>query len=67
MIISGIGSVFAGLSFTGWTGSPPAGLTALAQYAAGGAVWYLLTALWLEVRGRLTPERPASSADRATR
>jgi uncharacterized membrane protein HdeD (DUF308 family) len=36
MIISGLGSVFAGISFTGWTGSPSAGLTALAQYSAGG-------------------------------
>jgi uncharacterized membrane protein HdeD (DUF308 family) len=67
MIISGLGSVFAGISFTGWTGSPSAGLTALAQYSAGGAVWYLLTALWLSVGGRLTPGRPASGAGRAAR
>jgi hypothetical protein len=47
MIVSGAGSVFAGISFLGWTGSPRPGLSALAQYSAGGAVWYLLTALWL--------------------
>jgi hypothetical protein len=57
MIISGAGSVFAGISFTGWTGSPSAGLAALAQYSAGGAVWYLLTALWLSVRGRAQVRR----------
>jgi len=56
MIISGAGSVFAGISFTNWTGTPPAGLTALAQYSAGGAVWYLLTALWLS-RWLATPHR----------
>jgi uncharacterized membrane protein HdeD (DUF308 family) len=50
MIISGAGSVFAGISFTGLTGLPSAGLAALAEYSAGGAVWYLLTALWLSVR-----------------
>ncbi len=65
LIISGVGSVFAGISFTGWTGSPSAGLTALAQYSAGGAVWYLLTALWLWLRGRLTPG--AAAGERAAR
>jgi hypothetical protein len=47
LIISGAGSVLAGTTFVGWTGSAAAGLGALAQYSAGGAVWYLLTALWL--------------------
>jgi hypothetical protein len=65
LIISGAGSVFAGISFTGWTGAPSAGLTALAQYSAGGAVWYLLTALWLWLRGRLTPG--AAAGERAAR
>lgn len=47
LVISGAGSVLAGTTFVGWTGSASAGLGALAQYSAGGAVWYLLTALWL--------------------
>jgi hypothetical protein len=47
MIISGAGSVFAGITFIGWTGSTQTGLSALAQYSAGGAVWYVLCALWL--------------------
>jgi uncharacterized membrane protein HdeD (DUF308 family) len=47
MIISGAGSVFAGAAFVSWTGSSSAGLTTLAQYSAGGAVWYLLAAVWL--------------------
>jgi uncharacterized membrane protein HdeD (DUF308 family) len=65
MIISGAGSVLAGISFTGWTGSPSAGLTALAQYSAGGAVWYLLTALWLwlRTRGGPAPGAPAQLPD----
>lgn len=50
MIISGAGSIFAGSAFLGWTGTPSNALTALAQYSAGGAVWYILTALWLLVR-----------------
>ena len=52
MIISGAGSVFAGVTFTNFTGSTAAGLAALAQYSAGGAVWYLLSALWLSLPGR---------------
>jgi hypothetical protein len=47
LIISGAGSVVAGTTFVDWTGSAAAGLSALAQYSTGGAVWYLLTALWL--------------------
>jgi uncharacterized membrane protein HdeD (DUF308 family) len=47
MIISGAGSVYAGTTFATWAGSPAAGLRALAQYSAGGAVWYLLAAAWL--------------------
>lgn len=47
LVISGAGSVLAGTTFVGWTGSASAGLGALAQYSAGGAIWYLLTALWL--------------------
>jgi uncharacterized membrane protein HdeD (DUF308 family) len=47
MIISGAGSVYAGTTLATWAGSPAAGLRALAQYSAGGAVWYLLAAAWL--------------------
>jgi uncharacterized membrane protein HdeD (DUF308 family) len=63
MIISGAGSVFAGITFVSWTGSSSAGLSALAQYSAGGAVWYLVTAVWLSWTARsrrgqpLTPVR----------
>jgi uncharacterized membrane protein HdeD (DUF308 family) len=52
MIISGAGSVFAGITFVSWTGSSSAGLSALAQYSAGGAVWYLVTAVWLSWTAR---------------
>ena len=47
MIISGAGFVFAGITFIGWTGNPGTGLAVLAQYSAGGALWYLLAGLWL--------------------
>jgi uncharacterized membrane protein HdeD (DUF308 family) len=47
MIISGAGSIFAGITFIGWTGTPGTGLAVLAQYSAGGALWYLLAGLWL--------------------
>jgi uncharacterized membrane protein HdeD (DUF308 family) len=55
LIISGAGSVLAGTTFVGWTGSAAAGLGALAQYSAGGAIWYLLTALWLTRAARSRP------------
>jgi hypothetical protein len=47
MIISGAGSIFAGTTFIDWNRSPSAALHALTQYSIGGAIWYLLTALWL--------------------
>ena len=47
MIISGAGSIFAGTTFIDWNRSPSSALHALAQYSIGGAIWYLLTALWL--------------------
>jgi len=47
MIISGAGSVLAGITFLGWAGSTKTGLAVLAQYSAGGAVWYVLCAFWL--------------------
>ncbi len=55
LIISGAGSVLAGTTFVGWIGSAAAGLGALAQYSAGGAIWYLLTALWLTRAARSRP------------
>jgi uncharacterized membrane protein HdeD (DUF308 family) len=57
MIISGAGSVFAGTTFVSWTGSSSVGLATLAQYSAGGAVWYLLTAIWLTWAARPRPGR----------
>jgi uncharacterized membrane protein HdeD (DUF308 family) len=47
MIISGAGSIFAGTTFIDWSRSLASALHALAQYSIGGAIWYLLTALWL--------------------
>jgi uncharacterized membrane protein HdeD (DUF308 family) len=47
MIISGAGSIFAGTTFIGWNHSAADALHVLAQYSIGGAVWYLLTAIWL--------------------
>jgi uncharacterized membrane protein HdeD (DUF308 family) len=62
MIISGAGSVFAGITFVNWTGSSSAGLAVLAQYSAGGAVWYLLTAVWLSWTARPRPGRQLTPA-----
>jgi hypothetical protein len=70
LIISGAGSILAGTTFVGWTGSAAAGLGALAQYSAGGAVWYLLTALWLTWSARSrssslsSPRRPSGRPSR---
>jgi uncharacterized membrane protein HdeD (DUF308 family) len=47
MIISGAGSIVAGITFIGWIGSSHDALATVAQYSAGGAVWYVLTAAWL--------------------
>lgn len=47
MIISGAGSIFAGTTFVDWSHPSAEALHALARYSIGGAVWYLLTALWL--------------------
>jgi uncharacterized membrane protein HdeD (DUF308 family) len=60
MLISGAGSVFAGITFIGWTGTPAAGLAILAQYSAGGALWYLLAGLWL-----LRSARPSTAVARS--
>jgi uncharacterized membrane protein HdeD (DUF308 family) len=55
MIISGAGSVLAGITFIGWTGTPATGLAVLAQYSAGGALWYLLAGFWLLRSARASP------------
>jgi hypothetical protein len=60
MILSGAGSIIAGTTFAGWSGSPSTAQHALAQYSIGGAVFYLLTALWLS---RPTAHRLAGLAD----
>jgi hypothetical protein len=62
MIISGAGSVFAGITFIGWTGNPGTGLNVLAQYSAGGALWYLLAGLW-PLRSAQPPAAIAQGAD----
>jgi uncharacterized membrane protein HdeD (DUF308 family) len=62
MLLSGAGSVFAGTTFVSWTGSSSAGLAVLAQYSAGGAVWYLLTAVWLSWTARSRPGRQFTPA-----
>lgn len=54
MIISGAGSVFGGTTFLGWTLSASAAMHTLIQYSVGGAVWYVLSALWL-----MRPTTPA--------
>jgi hypothetical protein len=46
MMISGGGSIVAGITFARAAESSATDLTALGQYAVGGAVWYLLTAGW---------------------
>jgi hypothetical protein len=51
MIVSGAGSIFAGTTFLGWTEGAGAALDVLAQYSIGGAIWYLLSALWIVVAG----------------
>jgi uncharacterized membrane protein HdeD (DUF308 family) len=65
MLISGAGSVFAGITFIDWTGSPAAGLAVLAQYSAGGALWYLLAGLLLlrSVRPSTAVARSADAED----
>ena len=47
MIVSGAGSIFAGTTFIDRGRSPASALHVLAQYSIGGAIWYLLAALWL--------------------
>jgi uncharacterized membrane protein HdeD (DUF308 family) len=46
MIISGIGSL-GGAGYIGWSGTAGSALGLLAEYAEGGAFFYLLTSLWL--------------------
>jgi len=51
-IVSGAGSILAGITFLSWTGTTHAGLNTLAQYSTGGAIWYLLCATWLRWSAR---------------
>jgi hypothetical protein len=60
MIVSGAGSIIAGAAFAGPSGPSTTGLSALARYSLGGAVWYLLTAIWL-----FGPARASSRLPRA--
>jgi hypothetical protein len=54
MLISGAGSMVAGLSFLQWAGPDSDGVHLLAQYSAGGAAWYVVASarLWLGLRWR---------------
>jgi hypothetical protein len=47
MIISGAGSIFAGTTYLDWHGTAHDGITTLAQYSTGGALWYAGAAVWL--------------------
>jgi len=58
MVISGAGSLFAGTTFLTWRGSTHDGLAVLTQYSTGGAVWYVIAALWLAATS-LKTSRPA--------
>jgi hypothetical protein len=60
MIISGAGSVFAGATFAGLLGSSASDLPALAQYSVGGAVWYVVTAVFLVAAARVSTPRPVT-------
>lgn len=51
IIISGIGSL-GGAAYIGWTGTAGSALGLLAEYAEGGAFFYLLTSLWLFLASR---------------
>jgi hypothetical protein len=46
MIVSGAGSVVAGASFVGWSGSAHAFVALVSQYATGGVIWYVVAATW---------------------
>jgi hypothetical protein len=46
MVVSGIGSVVAGWSFTSWFGSVHAFVAPFTQYAMGGVLWYVVAAIW---------------------
>jgi hypothetical protein len=52
MIISGAGSVFAGVTFINWAGTAHDGIASLIQYSAGGALWYVVAGIWLLISGR---------------
>lgn len=50
MILSGAQSALAGIFFVGMAGGPaPVGITTLAPYAAFGAFYFLVSAVWLTV------------------
>jgi hypothetical protein len=53
MIISGGGSIVAGITFAGLAGTSAEGLPALAQYSIGGAIWYLAMVGWLIIATRI--------------
>jgi uncharacterized membrane protein HdeD (DUF308 family) len=59
LVISGAGSVAAGLSFTTWSGNAHAFVSLVTQYATGGILWYVIAATWSVL---LRPAREPLSA-----
>lgn len=62
MVLSGAGSVLAGVTFLDWSGTASTALHSLTQYCIGGAIWYALTVFCLFVvphrSPTLSPRRP---------
>ena len=55
MIISGAGSIFAGIAFLSWAGTVHERIGTLVQYSTGGALWYAIAATWLLLSARRSP------------
>jgi uncharacterized membrane protein HdeD (DUF308 family) len=60
LLVSGVGSVVAGLTYLSWTGPGPAALRLLAQYSAGGALWYAVAVVRMTLASSL--QRPQHAA-----
>jgi uncharacterized membrane protein HdeD (DUF308 family) len=59
MVISGAGSIAAGTTFTSWHGSGRAFLDLITQYAAGGLLWYAVSAAWATLLRPAQEKSPA--------
>jgi hypothetical protein len=62
MIISGAGSIFAGITFLTWAGTVHDGTGTLIQYSTGGALWYAIAATWLRIAARRQVGSPAGAS-----